>query len=172
MMIFGGAYSAGYAPDYGGMDAVTSYVYAAHAASWDPHVQNGPIEAGGATWRGRPIRLAEGLGNVAGAPAEVPYAWLFRHGRVAAGGDFGAAVLRDPDGDGKPTWAEYVAGSDPADAASVFHVWLDENLDVVWWPDLGDDRRYTVEGKASLSDPEWGEADGGSRFFRVKVELK
>jgi hypothetical protein len=37
--------------------AITSYVYRAHAASWDPQVKNGPIEAGRAKWQGRPIRL-------------------------------------------------------------------------------------------------------------------
>jgi hypothetical protein len=32
-------------------------------------------------------------------------------------------------------------------------------------------RVYTVEGKPSLSEAEWGPTNAASRFFRVKVRL-
>jgi uncharacterized repeat protein (TIGR02543 family) len=41
---------------------VTTYIYAANAASWNPHVINGPVENGGAFWQGQPIRLAAETG--------------------------------------------------------------------------------------------------------------
>jgi uncharacterized repeat protein (TIGR02543 family) len=173
MLVFAGPGSASFAPDYWGMNAVTTYVYAAHADSWNPHVQNGPIEAGNAVWQGRPIRVLDESWTTQHAPVPVPYAWLFQHGNLAPDGDFDAAALRDPDGDTMPTWAEYVAGTDPADAASVFLATIGPGSTAVHWtPDLSAfNRVYTVEGAASLANPVWGPPDADSRFFRVRVEL-
>ena len=45
-----------------------------------------------------------------------------------------------------------------------------------WGPDLNEDgtkqeRVYTVEGRESLTDGEWGPTNAASRFFRVKVSM-
>jgi hypothetical protein len=159
------------APYYFNLDSVTSYVFAANAASWDPLVEDGPIMSGHASWNGRPIRVLEAC-DVAttGTPAPVPYAWLLAFSGLVANGDFEAAAGVDADGDGMLTWAEYVAGSDPTNAASVFRVTIDAERNIHWSPDLSD-RLYAVEGKALLTDSEWRTPDAGCRFFRVRVEL-
>lgn len=46
-------------------------------------------------------------------------AWLENYGYT---GDFAAAELEDPDGDGKPNWLEYLAATNPLDANSKFEV--------------------------------------------------
>ena len=46
-----------------GSIAVTSYVYAAHAASWEPHVQDGPLTNGQAVWQACPIRVLANPGS-------------------------------------------------------------------------------------------------------------
>ena len=96
---------------------------------------------------------------------------LFRHGNLAPDGDFAAAIWRDPDDDGMATWEEYIAGTDPLDAASFFYAKISSNLDIHWWPDLLGERVYTVEGTESLTNPIWGARDENSRFFRVRVDL-
>jgi hypothetical protein len=48
-----------------------------------------------------------------------PISWLLENGFT---NDFSAAELSDPDGDGVPTWQEYLAGTNPRDAASKFVV--------------------------------------------------
>ena len=47
---------------------------------------------------------------------------------------------------------------------------------VGWEPDLNDggtkhERVYTVEGRESLTDGDWGPTNAVSRFFRVKVSM-
>ena len=47
---------------------------------------------------------------------------------------------------------------------------------VGWEPDLNaggkkHERVYTVEGRESLTDGNWGPTNAASRFFRVKVSL-
>ena len=146
-------------------------MYAANAASWAPFVDDGPIESGHASWNGRPIRVLEACDvSTSGTPTPVPYAWLLTFKGLVANGDFEAAAGSDPDGDGMNTWAEYVAGSDPTNAASVFRATIDAERNIHWSPDLSD-RLYAVEGKASLTDSEWRTPDAGCRFFRVRVEL-
>lgn len=50
-------------------------------------------------------------------PYGTPVPWLMQHGFT---GDFAAAEISDPDGDGVLTWQEYQANTDPRDAASAF----------------------------------------------------
>ena len=45
-----------------------------------------------------------------------------------------------------------------------------------WEPDLNEggtkqERVYTVEGRESLADGNWGPTNAASRFFRVKVSM-
>jgi len=170
-VIYACDHSAFIAPYYFNLESVTSYVYAANAASWAPFVDDGPIESGHASWNGRPIRVLEACDvSTSGTPTPVPYAWLLTFKGLVANGDFEAAAGSDPDGDGMNTWAEYVAGSDPTNAASVFRATIDAERNIHWSPDLSD-RLYAVEGKASLTDSEWRTPDAGCRFFRVRVEL-
>ncbi len=47
---------------------------------------------------------------------------------------------------------------------------------VGWEPDLNEggtkhERVYTVEGRESLTDGDWGPTNAASRFFRVKVSM-
>ena len=149
----------------------TYYIPAAYAAGWNPYVENGPVEAGNATWLRRPIRLLEGSGLATQYTAvPVPYTWLSGYAGLVTNGDFETAAWGDPDRDGMATWAEYVAGTDPTNEVSAFRVTMDKGLAVHWWPDLRPDCAYTVEGKASLRDSAWGPTNAASRFFRVSVE--
>ena len=72
-------------------------------------------------------------------------------------------------------WQEYVAGTNPEDSNSVLRAFLTMEAGtprVTWSPDLGDQRVYTVEGRASLTDLEWrGPVNSTSRYFRVIVEM-
>ena len=78
----------------------------------------------------------------------------------------------------------YVAGTDPADAASRFtaEVAFEDGKPVVSWsPALNGEgvregvRTYRVWGKAELTDSAWVEVVSGGesdyRFFRVTVEM-
>lgn len=48
-------------------------------------------------------------------PYGTPIPWMMAHGITS---NFLAAELADPDGDGVPTWQEYIANTDPQNAAS------------------------------------------------------
>jgi hypothetical protein len=112
--------------------------------------------------------------GTASTEVPVPYAWLDGFG-LSAGGDYEAVALADTDGDGYPAWAEYVAGTDPTDDASVLRALIsvqDGVPSVTWTPDLRPTRAYTVEGKASLTAADWQSPTNAThRFFRVKVSM-
>ncbi|MEI8244006.1 MAG: S8 family serine peptidase, partial [bacterium] len=102
-----------------------------------------------------------------------PYAWLNQHG-LATGGDYEAAAAADQDGDGYAAWQEYVAGTEPTNYSSVFlaGIAMSNALpQVIWMPDLGMARVYTVEGLTNLLGSGWGATNSDSRFFRVNVAL-
>ena len=68
----------------------------------------------------------------------------------------------------------YVSGINPKDSNARFesHIDMIDGKPVVTpFPDLGTNRVYTIEAKASLSDEEWREPNENSRFFRVKVRM-
>lgn len=71
----------------------------------------------------------------------------------------------------------FISGLSPTNASARFlaEISIDATgtADVTWLPDLGTNRVYTVEGKASLSDTNevWHAPDENSRFFRVRVAL-
>lgn len=106
-------------------------------------------------------------------PVAVPYVWLDDFG-LAATSDYETAAFSDTDGDGMAAWEEFVAGTTPTNAASVFLANIlqtDHGPQVTWTPDLGSLRVYTVIGKTLLTDADWGATNAASRFFRVQVDF-
>ena len=77
--------------------------------------------------------------------------------------NFDAAALGDQDGDGIPTWQEYIAGTDPMNPASVFTLmaWLSNGQQVVTFPTVqtsvqyGLRRYYALESTTNLFTPAW-----------------
>ena len=116
-------------------------------------------------------------------PVQVPYSWLKNYG-WSPSCDYeaiGAAMSGKTQG-GKATkvWEEYVAGTDPTNANSVFSAKIDivDGLPrVKWSPDLNEDgtkslRSYKVWGKESLEDVDWiCPTNALHRFFKVTVEM-
>ena len=111
-------------------------------------------------------------------PEPVPHEWLAGFG-LGDGSPQGyeAAAFAMASNRVNAVWQCYVAGLDPNCATNRFLATIgfdDAGAPVVEWsPDLGTNRVYTVEGKASLSDTNevWHAPDEDSRFFRVRVEL-
>ena len=75
-------------------------------------------------------------------------------------------------------WQDYVAGTDPTNAASVFTAGIEfvgGVPQVTWSPDLntnGAVRSYTIWGKESLTDAAWhSPTNAADRFFKVSVEM-
>jgi hypothetical protein len=113
-------------------------------------------------------------GTETDTPVPVPYAWLDGFSGLVQGGDYNAAAWADQDKDGKTTWEEYVSGTSPTNAASVFLATIvpeGTRLVVGWTPDLSPARVYTVEGKSGPADSVWSPTNAASRFFRVKVQM-
>ncbi len=86
-----------------------------------------------------------------------PYSWLDLYGLVVDG-DYESADLADTDGDGLFAWQEYVAGTLPTNALSVFRSELlqaDGQIGLRWTPDLTGAvpaRVYSVYGASNLLD--------------------
>ena len=107
--------------------------------------------------------------------------WLANN--VESGATLTAADYRvleeDPDGDDVPTWAEYIALTDPNKADSHFNATISIGADGM--PTIGCNtptyasRTYKVFGKVDLSDSIWLEVNENTslyRFFKVTVEVK
>ena len=115
-------------------------------------------------------------------PVPVPYAWLDAYVGRFGGGDYEAAA-HAPGANGVALWESYVAGLDPADAASRFTVSIALGADgtpvVTWSPDLRaaePPRAYTVYGKPTLGAAAWTPVTDANRaamrFFKVTVEVR
>ena len=86
---------------------------------------------------------------------------------------------KDHDGDGAPTWAEYISLTDPNDANSRFAATIaiatDGTPNIGWNTQTYASRKYTVYGKVNLSDSVWLEVNDNAtiyRFFKVSVDMK
>ena len=115
-------------------------------------------------------------------PVPVPYAWLDAYVGRFGGGDYEAAA-HAPGANGVALWESYVAGLDPADAASRFTALIALGADgtpvVTWSPDLRaaePPRAYTVYGKPTLGAAAWTPVTDANRaamrFFKVAVEVR
>ena len=127
------------------------------------------------------IRRADGGTATATTPVPVPYDWLAPY-LAAFGGDYEAAA-HSTGANGVALWESYVAGLDPADAASRFTAKIALGADgrpvVTWSPDLrtaDPPRAYTVYGKPTLGAAAWTPVTDANRaamrFFRVEVEIR
>lgn len=125
------------------------------------------------------------------APFIIPISWFEKY--PALGGTTfdewqkiaeGSGLKTDASGAALPVWHDYVAGTDPTDAASrlTASISIEDGKPVVSWsPALNGDgvrdgvRTYRVWGKANLTDSAWVEVVPGGesvyRFFRVTVEM-
>ena len=107
--------------------------------------------------------------------------WLSRNvegGAVLTTADY-KALEEDPDGDGVPTWAEYIALTDPNDIESRFSATISFDADgtpsIGWNTPTSASRTYKVFGKVDLTDSVWLEVNGNAalyHFFKVVVETK
>lgn len=90
------------------------------------------------------------------ATNNVPQFWLAGYGTT---GNFDAAAMSDLDGDGALTWEEYVAGTEPTNAESVFKV---EACDPVG----------TNSGFVVTADPDTGELSTQTIFRATGLALR
>ena len=69
----------------------------------------------------------------------------------------------------------YIAGLDPTNETSKFTASITMSNGVpsiVWSPDLGSNRTYTIYGKENLTDEEWiAPTNSAHKFFKVEVEM-
>lgn len=146
--------------------------YRTHTLKWTYAKAPAVPTGSGCGWVDQVVWASSGGGSTTTTEVSVPYAWLEDFGLVT-GGNYEAAAMTDTDGDGMTAWQEYVAGSVPTNAASVFlaSVTVSNGMPrVAWIPDQGAERVYTIEGKASLTNTTWASpTNAASRFFRVKV---
>ena len=176
---------------------VTEILYRARGAAIETAATNRPTRAGLYTVRFAvaetknylgtfrdvdfEIRRADGGTATATTPVPVPYDWLAPY-LAAFGGDYEAAA-HATGANGVALWESYVAGLDPADAASRFTAKIALGADgrpvVTWSPDLrtaDPPRAYTVYGKPTLGAAAWMPVTDANRaamrFFRVEVEIR
>ena len=126
---------------------------------------------------------ADGSGYTLTSPEPVPYSWLSQYGLGVASGDFEAAANaasgKTQGGAATSVWEEFVAGTDPTNALSVFTAMIEMQGDtpvVTWEPDLNTNgviRTYKVYGSETLDGGgEWQYPTNSlHRFFKVSVEM-
>lgn len=127
--------------------------------------------------------------EIKGSAVSVPESWAdgFPAYRAKFGGDFPASLTRatgktDGAGNALVVWQDYVAGTDPTDPSDRFSATISivgGRPVVSVTPELSAPekakRRYTVWGKARLSDEAWTAVDltrpTDCNFFKVSVEF-
>ena len=82
--------------------------------------------------------------QIATDPAGTPYSWLAGYGLT----NYDADAVADQDADGLKTWQEYIAGTDPTNAASNLKVAQATRNTVTWSPVAG--RVYSVYWSTNL----------------------
>ena len=144
----------------------------------------------GCTVDGEAFGFVTVVTEVQGKSVAVPESWAQRYPDYAAhfGTDFSASVLmptgkKDAAGGEMFVWQDYVAGTDPTDAADRFTATIRMEGDVPvieWYPRLSEAetarRIYTIWGKVRLSDAQWREIQADEmrdfNFFKVSVEMR
>ena len=126
---------------------------------------------------------ADGSGYTLTSPEPVPYSWLRQYNLGVASGDFEAAANaasgKTQGGAATSVWEEFVAGTDPTNALSVFTAMIEMHDGaplVTWEPDLNTNgivRAYKVYGRETLDGGgEWQYPTNSlHRFFKVTVEM-
>ena len=168
----------------------TFELYVAAAGEGNALPRTAMVTVGNAT-----LRIVQGDGVVVegvDTPFVIPTSWFEKYYSTQGGTTpdewqkiaEGSGLKTDASGAVLPVWHDYVAGTDPTDAASRFtaSVALEDGKPVVSWsPALNGEgvregvRTYRVWGKANLTDAAWSEVapdgESGYRFFRVTVEM-
>lgn len=108
------------------------------------------------------------------AYGRVPDSWLEAYfiDLLMQGSSLQTVAEGDFDGDGFLNWEEYVAGTDPRDAASRFRVTrltVENGKPTIEWAPNLPNRAYTLQGKATLDDAWQSPPGADARFFRVLV---
>jgi len=93
----------------------------------------------------------------------IPDWWMLKYFGHATGqaGDLSRAA-DDADGDGVSNLQEYLAGTSPVDATSVFRLWANAPLNrqtTLTWPAMTG-RSYQIQYKTNLTDSVWLTAPG------------
>jgi hypothetical protein len=110
----------------------------------------------------------------------VPYTWLdtYFSGPGTSAQAYETLANADPDGDGFTTWQEYLAGTDPTNAASCLQVSIrmEGATPILEWNVTNNNvqalgYQYVPKGKVNLTDPgAWQPSAANHRFFKLFIE--
>ena len=155
-----------------------------HVLRWEYRKDNATSYAPDCVWLDQVQWIpADGSGYTLTSPEPVPYSWLSQYGLGVASGDFEAAANaasgKVQGGAATSVWEEFVAGTDPTNAQSVFiaKIEMRDGLPFVSWePDLNTNgvvRTYKVYGRETLGKGgEWQYPTNSlHKFFKVTVEM-
>ena len=110
----------------------------------------------------------------------VPYTWLDTYfaGQGTSAQAYETLANADQDGDGFTSWQEYLAGTDPTNAASCLQVSIrmEGTTPILEWNVTNNNvqalgYRYVPKGKANLTDSgAWQPSAANHRFFKLFIE--
>ena len=139
--------------------------YSNPSGVWLSNVQWIPDEQGGAV-------VVSGV--------SVPYTWLDTNfpGQGTSAQAYETLATGDQDGDGFATWQEYLAGTDPTNAASYLQatIRMEGSTPVVEWNVTNSTLnalgyQYVPKGATNLTPPiNWQPMNSTHRFFKVFIE--